>query len=190
VTLNLNEDFADKISKILTASWDVRDGQVVPDTDSVALLNGAVRLDATVLFADLAESSKLATDFHQYTAAKIIRIFIYCMCRLVTSHGGTVVSFDGDRIMGVFLGDSKNTQSAKCALKMNYVVTQMIEPAVQNYFASVRQAGFSISHCTGIDTGRILVVRAGQRGSNDLVWVGRAPNPGRQLSYLYFCRSI
>jgi hypothetical protein len=58
------DDLARSVSKIIQQSWDVRDGNTVPDTD-VALEGGAVRLDATVLYADLAQSSKLATDFQK-----------------------------------------------------------------------------------------------------------------------------
>ena len=38
------------------------------------------------------------------------------------------------------------------------------------------------AHCVGVDTSEVLVVRAGQRGSNDLVWIGRAPNLAAKLS--------
>jgi len=47
---------------------------------------------------------------------------------------------------------------------------------------SLRETGFPISHCVGVDTSEILVVRAGERDSNDLVWIGRAPNFGAKLS--------
>jgi len=135
-----------------------------------------------VLYADLVQSSKLGTDFQQKTAARIFQSFLYCMCRLVTEHGGTITSFDGDRIMGIFVGDSKNTSAAKCALKMNYVVMNIIKPKLLKHFASLQKEGFEISHCVGVDTSSILAVRAGQRGSNDLVWVGRAPNLAAKLS--------
>jgi len=175
------DDLARSVSKIIQQSWDVRDGNTVPDTD-VALEGGAVRLDATVLYADLAQSSKLATDFQQKTAAKVIRIFLYCMCRLITSQEGTITSFDGDRVMGIFLGNYKNTNAAKCALKMNFVTLKIIQPRISEYFTSLKEAGFTISHCVGIDTSPIMAVRAGQRGSNDLVWVGKAPNLAAKLS--------
>lgn len=178
----LKDDLSNAVSNILSQSWDIRDGRVVPSTSNVALEGGAVKLDATVLYADLAQSSRLATDFQQRTAAKVIRTFLYCMCRLITEHSGTITSFDGDRIMGIFLDDSKNTNAATCALKMNYVTLKIIQPKVSDYFTSLKETGFNISHCVGVDTSTVLAVRAGQRGSNDLVWVGRAPNLAAKLS--------
>lgn len=179
--MGLKDDLSSDVSKIIQQGWNIRDGRVVPETE-VALEGGAVRLDATVLYADLAQSSKLATEFQQKTAAKVVRIFLRCMCRLITAHDATITSFDGDRVMGIFLGDLKNSNAATCALKMNYAAKYIIQPKVKEYFKSLREAGFDISHCVGVDTSTVMAVRAGQRGSNDLVWVGRAPNLAAKLS--------
>ena len=48
----------------------------------------------------------------------------------------------------------------------------------------VRGASFKIGHGVGIDTGTVLAVRAGVRGDNDLIWIGRAPNLAAKLSDL------
>ncbi len=47
---------------------------------------------------------------------------------------------------------------------------------------SIGQSEFEISHCTGIDKGSVLAVKAGHSGSNDLIWVGRAANLAAKLS--------
>jgi len=182
MSADLTEELGAKVDEVLSQTWNMRDGNVVPSQESVALEGGAVRLEGTVLYADLAQSSMLATEFQQRTAAKVIRSFLYCMCRLISEHGGTITAFDGDRVMGIFVGDLKNSRAATCALKMNYVVTKIIEPKVTNYFTSLDETQFEISHCVGVDTSSILAIRAGQRGANDLVWVGRAPNLAARLS--------
>jgi len=180
--MGLQDDLAIGVSKIITQKWDIRDGRVIPLTDDVALSGGAIKLDATVLYADLSQSSKLATDFQQRTAAKVMRAFLYCMSKLITVESGVITSFDGDRVMGIFLGNTKNTSAARCALKMNYTVHKIIEPKITDYFTSMKESAFSISHCVGVDTSPIFAVRAGQRGSNDLIWIGRAPNLAARLS--------
>lgn len=133
-------------------------------------------------YFDLAQSSQLASEFDRRVAAKVVKCFLACVCQLISSCGGTITSFDGDRVMGVFIGDAKNTSAAKCALQINYAVGRVIKPRLSEYFKSVQNAGFEIAHAVGVDTGTILSVRAGQRGSNDLVWVGRAPNLAAKLS--------
>lgn len=178
----LAETIESEISKIFSATWNIRDGQVVPTTGDVALSNGAVKLNATFLYADLAHSTKLARTFKNTMAAKIVRAYLSSMTRLVKANGGQVRSFDGDRVMGVFVGGSKNTSAAKCALQMNYVVTKSLRPKAEAQFSSLRTKNFAIKHCVGIHTGEVLVVRGGVRGDNDLVFIGSPPNLAAKLS--------
>ncbi len=177
----LKDELSGDISRIIQQGLVVRDGLNVPSTGNLPL-EGGLRFDATVLYADLIQSAKPVTDFQQRAAAKVVRMFLRCMCRLITSNGGTVTSFDGKKVMGVFLGDMRNTNAATCALKMNYVTSKMIAPTLEDYFTNAKESSFSISHCVGVDTGSVMAVRAGLSGLNDLVWVGRAPNLAAKLS--------
>jgi adenylate cyclase len=177
-------DLESIVNGILYAPWTLRTGTAVPTSETVALVGGGVELDATVLYSDLAQSSLLATEFDRRVAAKIVKAFIACAARLIVDHDGEITSFDGDRVMGVFVGSYKNTNAAKCALRINFAVQRVLKPKVSTFFQSVSNSGFTIAHATGIDTGTILAVRAGIRGSNDLVWIGRAPNLAARLSEL------
>ena len=159
-----------------------RTGRVVPVSSKVKLAGDAVELNATFLYADLANSSKIAKTLDQRIAAKILKSFLATTSRLVRSQGGKIVSFDGDRILGVFVGSEKDTAAVKCALNINFVVREIIRPKFESKYPVVKRASFSISHGTGIDTGKVLAVRAGARGGNDLIWIGRAPNLAAKLS--------
>jgi adenylate cyclase len=179
----LLDDLRNDVQGIINKPWNTRKGQVVPDSTSVALAGGAVELAATFLYADLANSSKMAKELDRRIAAKILKSFLATTARLVRYHGGTIVSFDGDRILGIFVGDLKNTKAAKCALQIKYTVKEVIRPKFEKY-ESVRNASFIIKHGVGVDTGTVLAVRAGARGDNDLIWIGRAPNLAAKLSDL------
>ncbi|WP_326945445.1 hypothetical protein OG439_38525 [Amycolatopsis sp. NBC_01307] len=144
--------------------------------------NGAVLLDAVYLYADLADSTRLARDFNVKVAAKVIRSFLDASCRVIRARGGTITSFDGDRVMAIFVGDTKNSNAAKCALQINYAVKKVIRPAVTARFSTIRESGFVVSHCVGVAGGKTMLVRGGVRGSNDLVSIGRAPNVAAKLS--------
>lgn len=170
------------IGKIFTATWNIRDGEVVPKTEDVALSNGAVKLEAVLLYADLAASTKLARQFSKTMVAKVVRAYLSSMTRLINDAGGSVRSFDGDRVMGVFVGNSKNSNAANCALRMNYVVTRVLRPKAEDQFSSLKTKGFTIAHCAGLHRSEVLVVRGGVRGSNDLIFVGSAPNLAAKLS--------
>lgn len=172
------------VEGVINQPWKTRTGRKVPSSEDVALAGGAVELEATFLYADLAHSSRMAKELDRRVAAKVLRAFLATTARLVREHGGSIASFDGDRILGVFVGDPKNTSAAKCALQIKYVVQKIIRPKFEKKYSSVRDASFSISHGAGLDTGTVLAVRAGARGDNDLIWIGRAPNLAAKLSDL------
>lgn len=171
-----------RVDGILSAPWSIREGVVVPETEGVALKNGGVKLDATFLYADLADSTGLAERFDARVAGKIVRSFLACATYLIRSQGGSVRSFDGDRVMGVFVGDRKNTSAAICAFQINYAVRNLVRKKAEAKYETLRAKGFVVTHCTGIHTSNVFVVRGGVRESNDLVFIGAAPNIAAGLS--------
>jgi adenylate cyclase len=182
--VGLAEKLDGDVATIFRTTWKMRDGTVVPATEDVALKDGAVKLDAVVLYADLFHSTQLAQKFPQSVAAKVVRAYLSSMTQLIKASGGEVRSFDGDRVMGVFIGGSKNSNAAKCALKMKYVVQETLCPKAEARFPSLKEKGFKIQHCVGVAASDVFVVRSGVRGSNDLVFIGGAPNIAAKLSEL------
>jgi class 3 adenylate cyclase len=178
----LTDDINIEIGRIFNATWASRDGRLVPKTEDVNLSNGAVKLDAVLLYADLYHSTELARTFQRSVAAKIVRAYLSSMTTLINKIGGEVRSFDGDRVMGVFVGDNKNSAAAKCALQMNSIVTNVLRPKAEERFPSLKEKGFSVQHCVGVASSDVFVVRGGVRGSNDLVFIGSAPNIAAKLS--------
>ncbi|MFD8467817.1 adenylate/guanylate cyclase domain-containing protein [Streptomyces cyaneofuscatus] len=180
--MGLADDISAAVTRVVCSDWNSRKGTTVPSTDTVALGNGAVEVKAVYLYADLADSTGLARDFSRTTAAKVIRAYLDATCRVIRACGGEIRSFDGDRVMAIFMGGAKNTAAADCALKINYVVTKIIRPQVEANLSSIVTRGFQVKHCVGIDTGTALIVRGSVRGNNDLVSIGRAPNVAAKLS--------
>jgi len=100
--MSLIEDLKSETSAIVTGGWTLRDGQVVPEPGDVGLGNEGVNLEATFLYADLADSTKLAL-FDQKIAAEVIKAYLMGTTRIIRALGGEIRSFDGDRVMGVFI---------------------------------------------------------------------------------------
>lgn len=178
----LKADLESRVTEVLSVAWDIRDGQVVPTTDDVKLSNGAVKLEAAYLYADLADSTTLARDFDRRTTARAVRAYLSVMSRLITAHDGEIRSFDGDRVMGIFIGGSKRSNAAKCCLKMNWAFREIVRSKFQAKHPAVKAKGYTLEHAAGVDMGEVLVVRAGVRGSNDLISIGAAPNLAARLS--------
>jgi class 3 adenylate cyclase len=183
--MGLTDDLKAEINKIIKERWNVTDGRVVPESEDIALGNTGVRLDATCLYADLAESTKLVNSMSAEFAAEVYKCYLNCACRIIRDQGGTITAFDGDRVMAVFVGPLKNTNAVRAALAINHAVAQIINPSIGNYYTDQR-GSYMIKHCVGIDTSKVMVARTGIRGSNDLVWVGRAANYAAKLCTLRY----
>lgn len=176
------EDLSAIVDTIINQEWNIRDGQVVPKTEDVALAGGAVKLNAAVLYADLADSTDLAMNYDKRVAAKVFKSFLSVSSSLIKTMGGEIRSFDGDRVMGVFKTKTPNSDAAKCGLKINWAFLNIIKPKLEKIYPSLKTGSYKLAHCVGVDSGEMLIVRGGVRNHNDLVWVGRAPNIAAKLS--------
>lgn len=167
------EEIRIDIEGILKTDWKRRAGQKVPEPEDVALGNDSVEIEATVLYADLADSTGLVSGFKDWFAAEIYKAYLRSACELIKNNGGTITAFDGDRVMAVFFGDAKNSLAAKAALQINYVSNYIINDEVKKRY---KETSFVLEQSVGIDCGKLFVAKTGVRGTNDLVWVGRSAN--------------
>jgi len=173
-------EILEEIRQIFKNRWSTREGRVVPDTDGVKAGNDAVTLSATVLYADLADSTGLVNSFKAHFAAEIYKAYLLGTCRVIRNIGGEITAFDGDRLMAIFTGDSKNSNAAKCGLQINYLVNQINQLMKETYPTTV----YTLKQCVGIDSGDLFICKTGIRDSNDLVWVGKAANYAAKLCSL------
>nr|WP_250849071.1 adenylate/guanylate cyclase domain-containing protein [Paenarthrobacter nicotinovorans] len=179
--MSLLTDLQDYANRTHAGAWTTRNGQKVPATEDIKLGNEAVKVDATVLYADLAESTQLVKGKKDWFAAEVYKNYLYTAGRIIRAHGGVITSFDGDRIMAVFIGNTKNTDAAKCGLRINWAVQEILQPAIK---ASYPKSTYVLKQKVGVDTSALFVARTGIRGSNDLVWVGNAANNAAKMAAL------
>jgi adenylate cyclase len=178
--MSIFDDLKSETDAIVRKRWERRDGEKVPDSKNVGLGNECVDLEATFLYADLVDSTELALQ-NQNIAAEVVKAYLMGTTRIIRDVGGEIRSFDGDRVMGIFFGDRKNTSAGEAALKINYFFTEMLVPAFTNFYTGNT---LSLSQAVGVDTSKVMAVRSGIRNNNDLVWIGRAPNVAAKLSAL------
>ncbi|MGX7952959.1 adenylate/guanylate cyclase domain-containing protein [Tsuneonella sp. HG249] len=178
----LKDDLTNSVQGILGKTLKERDGQKVPTSEDISLADGAVKLDAAFIYADLAGSGMIAKQCPWDTTAKIIRAYLDCATRIIRARGGEIRSFDGDRVMGVFIGDSKRSSAVKAALQIQWATRHLIEPEATARFNSVKKNDVKIRQACGIDVGTSRAVRAGIRNNNDLIWIGRPPSFAAKMS--------
>lgn len=179
--MSFAEELRREVSEIFRTRWDSRDGNVVPTDDSLKLGNDGIRIEGTVLYTDLVDSTTLVDAKRAEFSSEVYKAFLRIACKIIAKAGGSITAFDGDRVMAVFIGESKNTSAVRSALQINWAVEKIINPALFSQYSS---SSWTLKHGTGIDTSNLLVSRSGIRGANDLIWVGPAANYAAKLSTL------
>ncbi|WP_422114718.1 adenylate/guanylate cyclase domain-containing protein [Brachybacterium sp. UNK5269] len=179
--MGLKDDLEKYVVNVLDEKWERRQGQKVPDADDLPLKNLAVELEATVLYADLASSTQMVKRKKDWFAAEVYKSYLYCAAKIIRARGGTITAYDGDRVMGVFIGNSKNTDAAKCGLQIQWASKRIVSEKLSEKYTN---SDFTLKQRVGIDASKLFVARTGIRGSNDLVWVGNAANNAAKLAAL------
>lgn len=179
----LKDDLEYEVDQIFRRrSWTSRKGQVIPEPSDLTLLNDAVDFErVTVLYADLSGSTDMVDAHSPGFAGEIYKTYLFCAAKLIRAEGGVITSYDGDRVMGVFIGEPQTTPAARCALKLNAAVRDIINPTLAEQYPKIT---YRVSQVVGIDTSSVRATRTGVRGGNDIVWVGRAANYAAKLTAL------
>ena len=100
--MTLLDTLQSEVDRILRIDWQLSDGNVIPEAEDIALSNRAFKIEATFLYADLADVLVLAEKCSWETTAKIIRAYLEISARLILAHGGTVRSAGSHSVMGIF----------------------------------------------------------------------------------------
>ena len=56
-----------------------------------------------------------------------------------------ITAYDGDRVMAVYIGDSKNSSAVRTALKLNFAVERIINPGITDIYPRSRYFGEALS---------------------------------------------
>ena len=177
-------------NKVVADANEIIDGYItirdkptsVPDAKDIQLKkNEGVLLDATYLYADMADSSTLAQRVKKPVTAKIIRGYLNAASNILRFYGGEIRSFDGDRVMAIFIGTGKETRAVRAGLAVNWLVNEALQPMVSAKWTDIATF-WRLRHSIGIDTGEALLTRTGVRGDNDLISIGGAPTVAAKLS--------
>ena len=168
----------EEIKDILKTKWERKKGDSVPEAEDVRLGNEAVCIEGAVLYADLRGSTALVRTYKDFFAADIYKSFLRATCEVIRNNSGVITSFDGDRVMAVFVGNTKCSNAARTGLQIHFIVTKINEK-IKEVFHST---DYSINYSVGIDVSDLFIVRTGVRGANDLAWIGNAANVAAKLS--------
>jgi len=165
-----------------TSTWTTTDGRKVPTPESnIGLGNVATKINATILYADLSDSTGLVKSHEKAFAAEVYKTYVYSAAKLIRSAGGSVTAYDGDRVMGVFMGDHNWSVATRVALKIEGTVEDILRPEMKQGWPN---KSFTIKQKCGIAYSEVWVANTGIRGNNDYVWVGNAANYAAKMAAL------
>lgn len=175
--MKTSNEILSQVQDIFSTKWKERDGRKVPEAADVSLGNDAVKLDGTVLYADMIDSTGLVNGYKDWFAAEIYKSYLNAACHIIRNQSGVIAAFDGDRVMAIFIGEARNSNAAKSALQINYITGQINKKIKKAY----PNTTFSLKQAIGIDSSLLFIARTGIINNNDLVWVGRAANYAAKL---------
>lgn len=175
----LSDNLRSQVRQIMQEAWKTQPRRSAPRLDDLELGNDAVILDGTVLYADLNDSTGLVDSNDPVFATVVYKSYLTCAARIIRSENGTITAYDGDRIMAVYTGGGKDDRAVRTALKINFAVEDIVNPAIRDLY---RRSDYVVRQVVGIDTSNLFVARIGVRGFDELAWVGRAANHAAKLS--------
>jgi adenylate cyclase len=173
----LLEELNGKIDAYVKQPYEIEETTIIPDTDNSKLTfgNKGLTCEYAFLFMDIRKSSQFHETYGFPKAAKIYQSFHDINVRVIEENNGSVRAFDGDRVMGVFVGRSKNSNAVKAAMQIQWAIRNILNPKLET----------KITCGGGIDYGKILVTKIGKgrnKNNNDLVWIGKADNYASHLA--------
>ncbi|MEA4968084.1 MAG: adenylate/guanylate cyclase domain-containing protein [Bacteroidaceae bacterium] len=175
-----SDEILTEVKTILNSKWDTREGIKIPEVEDITLSsNEAVLLDATVLYADMRQSTNLVDTYDKEFAAKVYKTFLLSSSKIIQNLDGKITAFDGDRIMAIFIGDYKNSYATKTAMHIKYLVSKINEEIPKSF-----NTQYKLNFGVGIDTSNIFATRTGMWNYNDIVWLGKASNYAAKYSEL------
>lgn len=177
--MSFTDDLRAEIRSTFRTQWEVTDGRVIPSPEDVGLGNKAKKIEIAVLYADMQGSTDMVKKFKKEYSSEIYKTFLLTCCKIIRRNGGELVSFDGDRIMGAFIGDTKNSTAAKAALNIKWAIDNIVQKEHDLFYTNTSN---TINYTVGVDSDTHYAIRTGIRGGNDLVWVGNAANLAAKLT--------
>jgi len=177
--MSLTDDLLGRVEKIASSAWDIAPGRVVPDLRALPLANAGKSLSACILYADLSDSTGIVQRNIPSRSAEYYKAFLHCASRLILHNGGIIEAYDGDRVMGVFLGVGKEQNAVQTAFQLVRAMETVVNKTFSQYYPTSHDL---LKFTVGIDTGDVVVCKAGVRGDSDLIWIGAPANYAAKLN--------
>jgi class 3 adenylate cyclase len=178
--LAIKDELTAKIGEFARDKWaDIPDAYVLPTVNDLTFGNSGERLDVTVLYADISESTSMVDSLTDTRAAEYYKAFLHCASQLIKRNKGEIEAYDGDRVMALYVGDEQADDAVRTALELNYAVIKIINPTFEDVYQQYHR---KLKFTVGIDSRKVLAIKVGIRAVGELAWIGAAANYASKLN--------
>ena len=154
---------------------EIRSEDNIPETDDVTYKE-VIRMDLSMLSVDIKGYSTMISNYsNKKVLGRAMRLYVNEMTAAIRKHGGTIVSIEGDGIIGAFSNTSEdNHNSQESAVRCAVTMATLLKKIVNEKLRSFQKPPLECRY--GVDYSRTYIVRAGVRGGrkNDLIFIGDA----------------
>jgi adenylate cyclase len=153
--------------------------QVLARTDEDLRLGG-VTLEGTVMFTDLRGFTTFAESLPAARVIEVLNVYLEEMTDAILSHGGTLVSYEGDGIMAVFGAPIEQEDHADRAVS---AAREMLVTRLPRFNAWLREHGLSDGFRMGIglNTGSVVSGNVGSERRLEYTAIGDTTNTASRL---------
>ena len=153
----------------------VREAKKIPAVKNTKYKEELVKMDLSMLSVDIEGYTKLVTNHpDEKVLARVMKLYVNEMTAAIREHGGTIISIEGDGILGAFSSSSEEGYNAqesavRCAVTMGMLLKEVVNQKIEGFNQLPLKCRY------GVDYGRVYIVRAGVKGGrkNDLIFIGK-----------------
>ena len=185
-----NPEFYKKLQRIIRFQTllsrrrikDITNGLTMPEISAVPL-GSAKRMEAAVLFFDLADFTATTSKITEEQTLTMLNIIIPTIMQVVRNWNGEIEKNTGDGIMAIFGTETRNSaiiakDAIECAMAIKYTI-------VNDLWQKLAELGLSpLDFRIGIDMGQLLIARLGIPSYSFLTAVGSSANRAAKLQSL------
>lgn len=168
-----------KIDLLTEQVFSCQDAISVPDKSDFDDFNGVYNIECATLFADFAGITDLVDQHDHIFSSWLLKVYLTCASSIISRSGGAITAFEGDGLMGLFTGNSKECDAVQCAFQIQWAVSNIVQPKLDALFPEKK---YKMSQVVGIDTSKLTAVKTDVWDHYDILWVGRAANYAANLT--------
>lgn len=169
-------------SRILNLFADAPQHRCVPHVPGISDYEDrgtVLDVECSTVFADFGGSTELVDRYDRKFALWLLRSYLLCASSAIRYYGGEVTAFEGDGIMALFTGESKEDMAVRSGFGIQWAVTNLIQPKIDELFPDV---GYKMHQVVGIDSSTLSAVRTDVWNHYDILWVGGSANHAANLT--------